>query len=201
MPKEQVSQSKAHPSPPYFAFTFCWKKKLTSKMKFILVVSCLLGVAFCAPKPQGYKEFDIYHAPAEAAQAIPAGAPAGTLEVLLPVNSLRQPIGGAVSGFIKQEIPRGNGEDDEVYYPFGFNVPAPAAPAAAADPVLQFWSSLLSRLLYPREMMMRRKMTESISIFFFFFFFLLPREPTGDWRRKACNTSNPPLSPTSPSFD
>ncbi|XP_020555171.3 uncharacterized protein LOC110013344 [Oryzias latipes] len=106
-------------------------------MKFILLVSCILAVAFCAPKPQGYKEFDIHHAPAEAALAIPAGAPAGTLEVLLPVNSLRQPIGGAVSGFIKQEIPRGNGEDDEVYYPFGFNVAAPAAPAAAAaDPVI-----------------------------------------------------------------
>merc|ERR1711874_310165 len=78
-----------------------------------------------------FMEFDIHHAPAQAAQAIPAGVPADQLEVLLPVNA-----GGPVQGFIKQEIPRPNGGNDEVYYPFGFNMPDPvaAAPAAPAEP-------------------------------------------------------------------
>ncbi|AWP05559.1 Hypothetical protein SMAX5B_011523 [Scophthalmus maximus] len=62
---------------------------------------------------QKFMEFDIYHAPDQAAQAIPAGAPLETLEVLLPVDSQRQPIRGPVRGFIKQEILEPNGRDTE----------------------------------------------------------------------------------------
>ncbi|CAG5928508.1 secretory calcium-binding phosphoprotein 7 [Menidia menidia] len=106
-------------------------------MKFILLTACILGIAFCAP-PQMYMEFDIHHAPAQAAQAIPAGVPAGRLEVLLPVDGQKQLVGGPVRGFIKQEIPQPNGQDEEVFYPFGFNVPDPAvaAPAAPVVPVV-----------------------------------------------------------------
>uniref|UniRef100_A0A1A8V2C5 Secretory calcium-binding phosphoprotein 7 n=1 Tax=Nothobranchius furzeri TaxID=105023 RepID=A0A1A8V2C5_NOTFU len=115
-------------------------------MKLILLAACIFGVAFCAPQ-QMYKEFDIHHAPAEAAHVIPAGVPAGKLEVLLPVDSQKQPIGvGPVRGFIKQEIPQPNGKDEEVFYPFGFNQPDPApaapvvpvAPAAPAAPINPF---------------------------------------------------------------
>ncbi|XP_012733204.2 secretory calcium-binding phosphoprotein 7 [Fundulus heteroclitus] len=100
-------------------------------MKLLLLAACIIGMAFSAP-PQKYMEFDIHHAPPQAAQAIPAGAPVGSLEVLLPVNDQRQVVGGPVQGFIKQEIPRANGKDDEIYYPFGFNLPDPAAAAPAA---------------------------------------------------------------------
>ncbi|XP_047434725.1 secretory calcium-binding phosphoprotein 7 [Mugil cephalus] len=103
--------------------------KAELKMKFVLLAACILGIAFCAP-PQKYMEFDIHYAPAQAAQAIPAGAPHGSLDVLLPVDELGRPVGGAARGFIKQEIPLASGrESKDVYYPFGFDVPAPAAPA------------------------------------------------------------------------
>ncbi|XP_072239940.1 secretory calcium-binding phosphoprotein 7 [Leuresthes tenuis] len=104
-------------------------------MKFILLTACILGIAFCAPS-QKYMEFDIHHAPAQAAMAIPAGVPAGSLEVLLPVDDQRQLIGGPVRGFIKQDIPQPNGKDEEIFYPFGFNMPDPAAPAAPAAPAV-----------------------------------------------------------------
>ncbi|XP_005807217.1 uncharacterized protein LOC102234538 [Xiphophorus maculatus] len=100
-------------------------------MKLILLAACIIGMAFSAP-PQMYMEFDLHHAPPQAAQAIPAGAPVGSLEVLLPVNNQRQYVGGPVQGFIKQEIHRADGKDDEIYYPFGFDQPAPAAAAPAA---------------------------------------------------------------------
>ncbi|XP_023142597.2 secretory calcium-binding phosphoprotein 7 [Amphiprion ocellaris] len=116
-------------------------------MKFVLLFVCILGLAICAP-PQTYMEFDIHYAPAQAAQAIPAGAPVGSLDVLLPVDAHRQPVAGAVRGFIKQEILQPNGRDTkDVYIPFGFDPPAPAAaapvvpvapaaPAAPAAPVV-----------------------------------------------------------------
>uniref|UniRef100_A0A087XHE4 Secretory calcium-binding phosphoprotein 7 n=1 Tax=Poecilia formosa TaxID=48698 RepID=A0A087XHE4_POEFO len=100
-------------------------------MKLILLAACIIGMASSAP-PQMYMEFDLHYAPPQAAQAIPAGAPVGSLEVLLPVNNQRQYVGGPVQGFIKQEIHRADGKDDEIYYPFGFDQPAPAAPAPAA---------------------------------------------------------------------
>nr|XP_046270694.1 secretory calcium-binding phosphoprotein 7 [Scatophagus argus] len=103
-------------------------------MKSILLGACILAVAICAPQQQQmYMEFDIHHAPAQAAQAIPAGAPVDTLEVLLPVDAQKRPVGGPVRGFIKQEIRQPNGrETKEVFYPFGFGLPDPAAAAAAA---------------------------------------------------------------------
>ncbi|XP_034544372.1 secretory calcium-binding phosphoprotein 7 [Notolabrus celidotus] len=104
-------------------------------MKFVLIAACILGMAVCAP-PQMYMEFDIEHAPAEAVQAIPAGVPAGTLEVLLPVDAQKRPLAGPVRGFIKQEIPHPSGVGTkEVYIPFGFD-PALAAPAAPVAPVV-----------------------------------------------------------------
>uniref|UniRef100_UPI003AACF8CD secretory calcium-binding phosphoprotein 7 n=1 Tax=Centroberyx gerrardi TaxID=166262 RepID=UPI003AACF8CD len=105
-------------------------------MKFFLLAVCILGTAICAPQ-QMFVEFDFHHAPAQAAQAAPAGAPVGSLEVLLPVDAQRQPAGGPVRGFIKQEIPQPNGlESKEVFYPFGFNEPAAAAaPVAPVVPV------------------------------------------------------------------
>ncbi|KAM3623139.1 uncharacterized protein V6R79_007529 [Siganus canaliculatus] len=92
-----------------------------------------------SPQPEMYMEFDIRHAPAEAASVIPAGVPLHTLEVLLPVDGHGRPIAGAVRGLIKQEIRSANGkESTDVYYSFGFDVPAPApaAPAAPAAPVV-----------------------------------------------------------------
>ncbi|XP_071382406.1 secretory calcium-binding phosphoprotein 7 [Centroberyx affinis] len=105
-------------------------------MKFFLLAVCILGTAICAPQ-QMFMEFDFHHAPAQAVQAAPAGAPVGSLEVLLPVDAQRQPAGGPIRGFIKQEIPQPNGlESKEVLYAFGFNEPAPAAPAAPVAPVV-----------------------------------------------------------------
>jgi len=101
----------------------------------------MLGVAICAPL-QKYMEFDIRYAPVEAAHAIPAGVPLEHLDVLLPIDANRLPIRGLVRGFIKQEFPLPNGQEtEEMYYPFGFEVPAPAAaapvaPAAPAVPVV-----------------------------------------------------------------
>ncbi|KAF3852057.1 hypothetical protein F7725_005412, partial [Dissostichus mawsoni] len=67
---------------------------------------------------QMYMEFDIVHAPAQAEHLIPAGAPADTLDVLLPVDAKGRPIAG-------------------LYYPFGFDPPkpAPVVPAAPVVPV------------------------------------------------------------------
>ncbi|XP_074487507.1 secretory calcium-binding phosphoprotein 7 [Sebastes fasciatus] len=109
-------------------------------MKFILLTACIVGMAVCAPL-QSYMEFDIRHAPAEAAQAFPVGVPVGTLDVLLPVDDQKRLIGGPVRGFIRQEILEPNGRDTkDVYYPFGFDLPvaapaAPVAPVAPAAPV------------------------------------------------------------------
>uniref|UniRef100_UPI0037E8D93D secretory calcium-binding phosphoprotein 7 n=1 Tax=Semicossyphus pulcher TaxID=241346 RepID=UPI0037E8D93D len=116
-------------------------------MKFILVAACILGMAVCAP-PQMYMEFDIHYAPAEAIQAIPAGAAPDSLDVLLPVDAQGRPLAGP--GYIKQEILQANGRTKDVYFPFGFNTrtaPAapvdPAAPAAApVDPLLQLLLTL-----------------------------------------------------------
>ncbi|XP_035515802.1 secretory calcium-binding phosphoprotein 7 [Morone saxatilis] len=140
---QQINRSKSlssiHTPPQSFSTRVLPERKASFKMKLILLAACILGMAFCAP-PQMYMEFDIHHAPVEAAQAIPAGVPAGSLEVLLPVDAQRQPLGGPVRGFIKQEIPQPNGrETKEVFYPFGFDPAAPAAPAAAApvaDPIV-----------------------------------------------------------------
>ncbi|KAM7009339.1 secretory calcium-binding phosphoprotein 7 [Tautogolabrus adspersus] len=83
-------------------------------MKSLLIAACILGVAVCAParkkKHQAYMEFDIIHTPSEALEYIPAGAPVGSLDVLLPVDAKGRPIAGSVRGFIKQEIPRPNGQ-------------------------------------------------------------------------------------------
>ncbi|XP_029006929.1 secretory calcium-binding phosphoprotein 7 [Betta splendens] len=101
-------------------------------MKSFLLAACILGIAVCAP--QMYMEFDIRFAPPEAAQAIPVGAPVGTLDVLLPVDDQKNFVGGPVRGFIKQDVIGPDGREiKEVYYPFGF---APSDPAAAAAPVL-----------------------------------------------------------------
>ncbi|XP_069386734.1 secretory calcium-binding phosphoprotein 7 [Paralichthys olivaceus] len=107
-------------------------------MKFLLLAACILGMALCGP-PQMFMEFDIRHAPAQAAQAIPAGAPLGTLDVLLPVDAQRRLVGGPVRGFIKQEMPEPNGRGTkDVYYPFGFDLTdlAAAAPVAPINPIL-----------------------------------------------------------------
>ncbi|KAF1395259.1 hypothetical protein PFLUV_G00009680 [Perca fluviatilis] len=154
-------------------------------MKFILLAACILGVAVCAPT-EIFMEFDIHHAPAEAAQAIPAGVPLKSLDVLLPVDAQRQPVGGPVRGFIKQEILEPNGRDTkDVFIPFGFDT-AVAPPVAAADPVapaaplplllllllllllqlpLLYPSLLLVSLLpNPAEMMMMMTMTKQTKI-------------------------------------
>ncbi|KAK5866146.1 hypothetical protein PBY51_020358 [Eleginops maclovinus] len=104
-------------------------------MKLFLLAACILGMAVCAPQ-QMYMEFDIVHAPAQADHLIPAGAPFGTLEVLLPVDAKGKPLAGLGRGFIKQEIswPNAKGTKD-VYYPFGFDPPKPA-PVAPAAPVV-----------------------------------------------------------------
>ncbi|XP_028270092.1 secretory calcium-binding phosphoprotein 7 [Parambassis ranga] len=112
-------------------------------MKFIVIAACIFGMALCAP--QMYMEFDIHHAPAQAAPVIPAGALPDSLEVVLPVDAQGLPVAGP--GFIKQEIPQPNGLDSkDVFYPFGFDVPVPAvvvpvvpdapAVAAPADPAV-----------------------------------------------------------------
>ncbi|TKS68217.1 hypothetical protein D9C73_002278 [Collichthys lucidus] len=63
--------------------------------------------------PQMYMEFDIRHAPAEAAQAIPAGVPFDKLDVILPVDAQKHLVAGPVQGFIKQEIPQPNGRESK----------------------------------------------------------------------------------------
>ncbi|KAK7929225.1 hypothetical protein WMY93_005620 [Mugilogobius chulae] len=85
-------------------------KERLIKMKSIIVVVLFLGTVLCFPLDM-YVEYDIHHAPVEAAAAIPAGVPAGSLEVLLPLNA---PAGSPVRGFIKQDIPQPNGKDKEV---------------------------------------------------------------------------------------
>ncbi|KAL3067084.1 hypothetical protein OYC64_016936 [Pagothenia borchgrevinki] len=85
-----------------------------------------------------YMEFDIVHAPAQAEHLIPAGAPADTLDVLLPVDAKGRPIAGLGRGFIKQDVSWPNSKGTrEVYYPFGFDPPkpAPVVPAAPVVPV------------------------------------------------------------------
>ncbi|KAK1885683.1 D-alanine--D-alanine ligase [Dissostichus eleginoides] len=103
------------------------------------------GLARSGPQPntnviprQMYMEFDIVHAPAQAEHLIPAGAPADTLDVLLPVDAKGRPIAGLGRGFIKQDISWPNVKGTrEVYYPFGFDPPkpAPVVPAAPVVPV------------------------------------------------------------------
>ncbi|KAL3067082.1 hypothetical protein OYC64_016936 [Pagothenia borchgrevinki] len=106
-------------------------------MKLFLLAACILGMAVCAPR-QMYMEFDIVHAPAQAEHLIPAGAPADTLDVLLPVDAKGRPIAGLGRGFIKQDVSWPNSKGTrEVYYPFGFDPPkpAPVVPAAPVVPV------------------------------------------------------------------
>ncbi|XP_033933629.1 secretory calcium-binding phosphoprotein 7 [Pseudochaenichthys georgianus] len=106
-------------------------------MKLFLLAACILGMAVCAPQ-QMYMEFDIVHAPAQAEHLIPAGAPADTLDVLLPVDAKGRPIAGLGRGFIKQDVSWPNVKGTrEVYYPFGFDPPkpAPVVPAAPVVPV------------------------------------------------------------------
>ncbi|XP_010773679.1 secretory calcium-binding phosphoprotein 7 [Notothenia coriiceps] len=116
---------------------YCQKGKLDYKMKLFLLAACILGMAVCAPQ-QMYMEFDIVHAPAQAEHLIPAGAPADTLDVLLPVDAKGRPIAGFGRGFIKQDVSWPNVKGTrEVYYPFGFDPPkpAPVVPAAPVVPV------------------------------------------------------------------
>ncbi|KAJ4945176.1 hypothetical protein JOQ06_013712 [Pogonophryne albipinna] len=106
-------------------------------MKLFLLAACILGMAVCAPQ-QMYMEFDIVHAPAQAEHLIPAGAPADTLDVLLPVDVKGRPIAGLGHGFIKQDVSWPNVKGTrEVYYPFGFDPPkpSPVVPAAPVVPV------------------------------------------------------------------
>ncbi|XP_046901214.1 secretory calcium-binding phosphoprotein 7 [Hypomesus transpacificus] len=103
-------------------------------MKSFLLLAFVIGTAICVPQMM-FMEFDMHHAPAQALQAVPAGAGPASLEVLLPVDAAQQPARAPTRGFIKQEIPQPLGRESiEIFHPFGFAQAAPAAPVAPAAP-------------------------------------------------------------------